>query len=218
MLGWWLLVSAQVSAGDPENHTVALPTPRVSSEVSLETTLSTRLSIREYSDEPLSLAEVSQLLWAAQGITRSDGGRTSPSAGALYPLELYLVAGTVSGLDVGVYHYRSGDHELARLSSGDCRNQLADAALSQECVRDGTAVLAVSTVYARTTGKYGERGLRYVYMEAGHAVQNVCLQATALGLGSVPVGAFDDDRVREVLRLPNDETVLYLIPVGRPAE
>ena len=209
-------MGAQASAEDPAKRTVELPTPRLTSEVSLETALSSRESIREYRDEPLSLTKVSQLLWAAQGITRRDGGRTSPSAGALYPLELYLVAGNVGGLDAGVYHYRPRGHEIVRLSSGDRRDALADAALGQECVRDGSVVLVITAVHERTSRKYRDDGPRYVHMEAGHAAQNVCLQATALGLGAVPVGAFYDDRVWKLLELPDEESVLYLIPLGRP--
>ena len=215
VLGWWLFMSAQASAGDPTDRTIALPAPRLTSEVSLETALNTRESVREYRDDALSLAEVSQLLWAAQGITRRDGGRTSPSAGALYPLEVHLVAGNVDGLNAGVYRYRTRGHEILRVSSGDIRDALARAALGQECIRDGSVVLVISAVYGRTSRKYREDAPRYVHMEAGHAAQNVCLQATALGLGAVPVGAFYEDRVEDILKLPDDESALYLIPLGK---
>jgi SagB-type dehydrogenase family enzyme len=184
-------------------------------EQSLESSLNRRRSIREYSDAPLSLEEVSQLLWAAQGVTEPDGRRTAPSAGALYPLEVYLVVGNVTSINAGVYHYQPRGHTIALHSEGEVRKGLARAALRQECVRDGAAVLVFTAVYARTKGKYGERGTRYVHMEVGHAAQNVCLQATALGLGAVPVGAFDDDAVRKTLKLPSVEKVLYLVPVGK---
>lgn len=196
--------------------TVALPAPRLAGEQSLETVLGKRRSVREYSDAPLSLAEVSQLLWAAQGVTASDGGRTAPSAGALYPLELYVVAGNVASLDAGVYHYRPQGHTLTRHSEGDMRSALAKAALRQDCVRDGAAVLVFAAVYARTERKYSDRAPRYVHIEVGHAAENACLQAAALGLGAVTVGAFDDDAVHQTLRLPVQERVLYLMPVGKP--
>lgn len=210
-----MLMNAQSSEAGETTTTIALPAPRLVGKQSLESTLDTRRSIRDYSRAPLSLQEVSQLLWAAQGVTEPDGGRTAPSAGALYPLEVYLVAGNVSSLDAGVYHYRPHDHTIAVQSEGDMRARLARAALRQECVHDAAAVLVFAAVYARTKGKYGERGTRYVHMEVGHAAQNVCLQATALGLGAVTVGAFDDDAVRRELKLPSVEKVLYLVPVGK---
>jgi SagB-type dehydrogenase family enzyme len=208
-------MNSQSSHAGEAKPAVTLPAPRLVGQGSLESVLDKRRSIRDYSDAPLSLDEVSQLLWAAQGVTDPDGRRTAPSAGALYPLEVYLVAGNVTSLDAGVYHYRPHDHTIARHSEGDMRVRLARAALRQECVRDGAAVLVFTAVYARTKGKYGERGARYVHMEAGHAAQNVCLQATALGLGAVPVGAFEDDAVRKTLKLPSAERVLYLVPVGK---
>lgn len=214
VLGWLTLMNSQAS--EKTKPAIALPPPRLAGEQSLESVLDARRSIRAYRDAPLSLEEVSQLLWAAQGVTDEDGGRTAPSAGALYPLEVYLVAGNVTSLEAGVYHYRPRDHAIARHAEGDMRARLARAALSQECVRDGAAVLVFAAVYARTEGKYGERAARYVHMEAGHAAQNVCLQATALGLGAVPVGAFDDDAVHKALALPSAERALYLVPVGKP--
>jgi SagB-type dehydrogenase family enzyme len=214
VVGWILMNSQSSGAGETE-PAVALPAPRLVGEQSLESTLGSRRSIREYSDTPLSLQEVSQLLWAAQGVTEPDGGRTAPSAGALYPLEVYLVAGNVTALDAGVYHYRPHGHTIARHSEGDMRARLARAALRQECVRDGAAVLVFTAVGARTKAKYGERGTRYVHVEVGHAAQNVCLQATALGLGAVSIGAFDDDAVHKTLNLPSAERVLYLVPVGK---
>ncbi len=198
-------------------ETIMLPQPRVSSATSIEVALSKRRSVRSYSDAPLTLAQVSQLLWAAQGVTDSRGFRTAPSAGALYPLELYLVVGAVEGLEAGVYHYMPAPHQLQRIASGDKREELAAAALGQSCVRRGTVVLVYAAVYERTTRKYGQRGRRYVYMEVGHAAQNVHLQAVALDLGAVVVGSFDDDHVREVLHLPEDHEPLYIMPIGYPA-
>ncbi len=195
---------------------IELPQPRHDSDVSLEQSILQRRSIRDYTGEPLTLPEVSQLLWAAQGITDSERGfRAAPSAGALYPLEVYVVAGEVADLPPGIYRYRPEEHNLAPLIDGDKRGELADAALNQQWVKEGALVIVFTGVYRRTTSKYGERGIRYVHMEAGHAAQNLCLQATAMDLGAVTVGAFYDDKVAELLNLPADEQPLYVIPVGR---
>lgn len=194
---------------------VKLPEPRYDSDVSIEQSLLQRRSIRSYIGEPLSLQDVSQLLWAAQGITDPSGFRTAPSAGALYPLEVYVVAGDVRNLTLGVYKYEPDDHELVRVVDGDRRAELADAALTQPWVKEGAVAIVFTAVYARTTGKYGDRGVRYVHMEAGHVAQNLCLQATAMGLGTVTVGAFHDEEVAKVLNLPQGEQPVYIIPVGR---
>lgn len=194
--------------------TTQLPPPATRGGMTLAQTLLQRRSVRAYRTDELSLAQVGQLLWAAQGITSEDGLRTAPSAGALYPLEIHLVAGTVKGLPAGVYHYAPTPHRLERVQAADVRAALASAAMNQSWVRDAAAVLACSAVYERTLGKYGQRAPRYVHMEAGHAAQNVLLQATALGLHSVIVGAFDDHAVQDVLGLPADCAPLCLIPVG----
>jgi SagB-type dehydrogenase family enzyme len=133
----------------------------------------------------------------------------------LYPLELYCIVGDISGLNPGVYHYRPAPHALVLRQSGDRRVELADAALGQDWIAVAPLVLAFAAVLQRTTRKYGERGVRYVHMEVGHAAQNVCLMANSLGLGSVTVGAFDDTAVQAVLQLPDSEAPLYLLPVGR---
>ena len=198
-----------------EAEVIKLPHPQHDSDVSLEQSLLERRSVRNYSGQPLTLEEVSQLLWAAQGITNPAGFRTAPSAGALYPLELYMVAGDVEGLEAGVYRYQPDGHRLAKTLDGDKRAQLAEAVLEQEWVEEGAVDFVFTAVYERTTGKYGERGIRYVHIEVGHAAQNLCLQATALGLGAVTVGAFYDDQVSQVLGLPAEEQPLYVIPVGR---
>jgi SagB-type dehydrogenase family enzyme len=157
------------------------------------------------------------LLWAAQGITDpARGFRTAPSAGALYPLEVYLVAGNVEGLTSGVYKYEPAAHGLRSVISGDQQTELYHAALGQSAVNDAPAIMVLSAVYERTTGKYGERGIRYVHMEAGHAAQNVLLEAVALGLGGVGMGAFDDDAVRTVTGMSPAEQPLYIITLGKP--
>lgn len=194
--------------------TVTLPAPRLDGGVSLEHALAERRSMREFARGALSLAQVAQLLWAAQGVTYRDGARTAPSAGALYPLDLYLVAGEVRDLAPGVYRYVPGRHQLEPVAAGDVRRGLGAAALAQECVAEGAAVFVFTAVERRTTRKYGPRGVRYVHIEVGHAAQNLALQATALGLGSVTVGAFDDDAVARLLDLPKGEAPLYLMPVG----
>lgn len=199
----------------PKN-TMDLPAPRKDSAYSLERSLSERRSVREFSEAALTLVEVSQLLWAAQGVTGTGGLRTAPSAGALYPLAVYLVVGNVRDMAAGVYKYEPLKHQLAQIATQDEREHLASAASDQEWVAGGAVVLVLTGVERRTTGKYGERGVRYVHMEAGHAAQNVLLQAVALGLGGAVVGAFDDERVRKVLSLPKGEQPLYLVPLGRP--
>jgi len=196
-------------------NVINLPEPQYDSDVSIEQSLLNRRSIRSYTGEPLTLREVSQLLWAAQGITDPRGFRTAPSAGALYPLEVYLVTGDVEDLTSGVYRYEPDGHQLTRIIDGDKRAELADAALAQPWVKEGAVVIVFTAVYGRTAIKYGERGVRYVHIEVGHAAQNLCLQATAMGLGVVTVGAFHDEKVTKLLNLPEDEEPLYIIPIGR---
>ncbi|MEW6045077.1 MAG: SagB/ThcOx family dehydrogenase [Bacillota bacterium] len=184
--------------------------------MSLETVLARRRSVREFRDEAIPVEALSQLLWAAYGVVDpSEGRHTVPSAGATFPLEIVAVAGKVTGIPAGSYRYRPASHALEPLRSGDIRAQLARAALAQEFVAAASATLVVAAVPERTTERYGRRGVRYVFMEAGHACQNVYLQAEALGLGTVAVGAFDDEAVRRILGIP--EEPLYILPIGRPA-
>lgn len=202
-----------------ENKVVKLPQPRFSSKVSVEEALLNRRSVRSYKDEALTLSHISQLLWSAQGITeKMMGFRTAPSAGALYPLEIYLVVGKVKYLEQGVYRYRPETHDIVEIVTGDKRLELYNSALRQDCIKNAPVVIVISGVFERTTRKYGERGIRYVYMEAGHCAQNIYLQCVALGLGTVTVGAFDDEMVRSVLNLSKNEFPLYLMPVGIPSK
>ena len=203
--------TANVPAGD----VLKLPDPRTKGQVSLEEALANRRSNREFSSSPLKLEDVSQLLWSAQGITSAGGGRTAPSAGALYPLEIYLVAGNVQSLSAGIYRYQPQGQALVRIKDGDVRNELARAAVGQACVKQGAISLVIAGVYERTTAKYGDRGTEYVHLEAGHAAQDVCLQATALNLNVVTVGAFTDDHVKSTVGLSKNESPLYIIPIGR---
>ncbi|MCG6986807.1 MAG: SagB/ThcOx family dehydrogenase [Gemmatimonadetes bacterium] len=231
-----LLTASSMSAGSAalaqEAPVIRLPAPATAGGQALTHALARRRSVRAFQDAPLRLADVGQLLWAAQGVTaetpepagwRSEWGawrgglRTAPSAGALYPLEVYLVAGRVEGLDPGVYHYVPGEHVLQRV--GECGpGELAGAASSQRAVADAAAVLVFTAVYQRTEVKYRERAPRYVHIEVGAAAENALLQATALGLGSVFVGAFTDGAVKKVMGLPADHVPLGLVPVGRPGE
>lgn len=194
---------------------IKLPEPKHDSDVSIEETLVRRRSVRDYTHEPLTLEEVSQLLWAGQGITSDWGGRTAPSAGALYPLELYVIVGDVKNLAAGLYKYKPERHELVMVLEGDIRSRLADSALGQSPVKHGAVDIVLTSVNHRTTRKYGDRGIRYVLIEIGHAGQNICLQATAMELGSVMIGAFHDEEVSSLLKLPREETPLYIIPIGR---
>lgn len=193
-----------------------LPPPAVTGTAALEGLLARRRSVREFADRPLTQAELGQLLWAAQGITDPVGLRTAPSAGALYPLELYVVVGAVDGVPPGIYHYQPAGHRLRLTRQGDVRTALATAALNQAWLADAPAAIVFTAVYERTRRKYGERADRYVHMEVGHAGQNLFLQAQALGLATVVVGAFEDGRVADVLDLPQDVRPLSIMPVGRP--
>ena len=195
---------------------VQLPQPEYKSQTSVEEALLKRRSVRNYSKEPLELKKISQLLWAAQGITdKKEGGRTAPSAGALYPLEVYVITGNVESLIAGVYLYQPDDHTLKLITEGDKRKLLTASALMQDAVQRSPAVLVFTAIYSRTTGKYLDRGRRYVHMEAGHAAQNVYLQAVSLKLGVVVIGAFSDSLVKSILHLPKEEEPLYLMPVGK---
>lgn len=194
---------------------IELPQPVLDGRMSVEEALLLRRSIRTYKDEPLRLDELGQLLWSSQGITNERGFRTAPSAGATFPLEMFVVANNVEGLDTGIYHYHPHDHSLKLVRREDVSRPLFRASLSQSMILDGGAVLVFAAVFERTTSRYGQRGERYVYNEIGHAGQNVHLQAAALDLGTVVIGAYHDDEVEEILQLGEQYRVLYLMPVGK---
>ena len=188
--------------------------------VSVEEAMANRRSIRLFTGEPLTLQEVGQLLWASQGITEPRWGfKTAPSAGGIYPLEVYIVVakGRVEDLPNGIYHYRPDHNSILPVTEGDFTGDLAVAALDQPWVSEANMSIVITAVYERTTDKYGERGIRYVHMESGHVGQNICLQAIALKLGVVTIGAFQDEQVQKVLGIPSNEKPLYVIPVGRPS-
>lgn len=193
---------------------INLPEPVFEGNTSLEEAILKRRSVRSYRDEALSLKEISQVLWAAQGVSGDGFLRVAPSAGATYPLEVYVVVRKLAGVGPGVYHYIPESHSLKRISSGDYAGGLGDAAFSQSFVGEAPVNLVFCAVYERTTQEYGERGIRYVHMEVGHAAQNVYLQCQSLGLGTVVVGAFNDLEVKETLNLTGVEP-LYIMPVGK---
>jgi len=213
----WLRTSPGVEelkevAASPPPEEMALPEPRLMGEISLEEALTQRRSVRSLTDEELTLEEISQLLWAAQGLTADWGGRTAPSAGALYPLEVYVATAD------GLYHYVAQRHKVIIESQDDLRPKLWEAGLKQDAIREAPAVFVITAIYERTAQKYGGRAERYVKLEAGHACQNILLQAVALDLGAVPIGAFYDDQVQATLSLPPDHEPLYIIPVGHPRQ
>jgi SagB-type dehydrogenase family enzyme len=209
-----------VTENDPQASSpvqiIDLPEPDRQGHEALEKLLNQRRSVREYAAEHLSLQEISQVLWAAQGLSDSPHAfRTVPSAGALYPLEIYLVAGDIESLAAGVYRYMPREHALVLIVAGDVRNDLYASALSQEPIRKAPATLVIAAVYERTTQRYGDRGRIYVHMEAGHAGQNIYLQAEAIDLATVAIGAFQDQDVKTVLGMAHEEEPLYIFPLGR---
>jgi SagB-type dehydrogenase family enzyme len=195
---------------------IKLPPPVYKGNISIEEALLKRRSVRRYKNEALKLNQISQLLWAAQGTTEEFGsGRTAPSAGALYPLEVYLVSGNIDSLAPGIYHYIPFGHRLLRIADGDMRTSLTAAAGMQGALSRCAAVIVIAAQYKRTTKKYEERGIRYVQLEAGHAAQNICLQAVSLNIGTVTIGSFKDSLIKQILILPADEEPLYLMPIGK---
>lgn len=210
-------VAARGPGSGQSRRTVALPPPVLTGTRSLAQLLKQRRSVRTFAATPLALQGLGQLLWAAQGITTPDNLRTAPSAGALYPLELYVVAGNVEGLPAGVYHYDPRGHRLGLIRPGDQRQALAAATMQQAWLAQAPVVVVFGAVHARMASKYRDRADRYVSIEVGAAAENLFLQAGDLGLGTVNVGAFDDARVRRDLQLPAQVAPLLLMPVGVPA-
>lgn len=202
-------------SGKPSNI-FKLPKPSRDGNVSIEKALRLRRSVRDFSDDPIDLCDVSQLLWSAQGVTDSGQRRTAPSAGATYPLDVHLVAGNVDGLIAGAYAYQPETHVLLRAGEGDFRGDLARASLGQSCVETCAAICVLAVEYEKTTSEYGERGCRYVHYEVGHSAQNFLLQAVGLGLAAVVIGAFHEDEVAGCLALPGKQKPLYMIAVGNP--
>ena len=212
-------IGQQPSSADVEpGSRIDLPPPALKGDMSVEEAIRLRRSVRDFKDDPLSVEQISQLLWAGQGITEGFK-RAAPSAGATYPLILYIVVGDkgVNGLAPGIYEYVPQTHSLVLIKTGDSRQKLAAACLGQTFIQEAPVNIIIAADYERTTARYGERGKKYVHMEAGHAGENIYLQAVSLRLGTVVVGAFDDDAVAAVLELPEGQDPLYVMPVGYPA-
>ena len=194
-----------------------LPEPATTGELSVEEAIARRRSVRSFSDRGIALTDLSQLLWAAQGVTGPEGfKRAAPSAGAKYPLEVFVAVGDVEGLDPGLYRYLPGTHALLSAGGEDVRERLCGEALYQEWIEDAPVVLIVTAVYERTMAKYGERGVRYVHIEVGAVSENVYLEAESLGLGTTFVGAFSDAGVKEILGTEDAEP-LGILPIGVPS-
>ena len=195
---------------------IKLPKPNTKGKMSVEEALSKRRSVRDYKSDALTLEQLSQLLWAGQGITALDFFRAAPSAGASYPLELFVIAGNVEGLPAGIYHYNVKEHSLSLHKEGDLKEKLSTtAAFNQKCISEAPACISICAVYERTMKTYGKRGERYVPIDTGHAAENIALQAVALGLATVMVGAFEDKKVSEILELGDELKPMYVIPVGK---
>jgi SagB-type dehydrogenase family enzyme len=210
------LVAASAAVGQPApSRTVALPAPRRDGAMALEAALWARHSVRALARDAVALADAGQLLWAAQGVNRPNGHRTAPSAGATYPLELYLVASRVSGLPAGVYHYRPASHDLELVASGDHLAELVDAAVHQPWVKDAAGVIVFAADYGRA-GRFGPMAERFVPMDVGFAGENVYLQAAALGLATTFAGSVQDTAAARVLSLGAERRALGLMPFGHP--
>lgn len=196
---------------------LVLPDPRDQTGMSVEEAITRRRSKRDYSDEPLSQPELSSLLYAAAGLTDPDRAlRAAPSAGALYPIEIYLVVNHVSGVAPGLFHYNVPEHALERLQTGDLRTEIVLAGAGQEMLGQAAVCVVLSAVFQRTRWKYRERAYRYILLEAGHIGQNLYLAAISLGLGTCAVGAFHDDRLNDLVGLDGEEeAALYILPVGK---
>lgn len=189
-----------------------LPEPDIEGKMPFEAAVQNRRSRRSFNDKTVSLKQLGQLLWSAQGRSDSRGFKTIASAGATFPLEVYAVTGEVDGLEPGLYRYLGETSSLELVKEGDLRKQLAAAALSQQFIARAPVTIVIAADYARTSGRYGQRAERYVHMEVGHAGQNIYLQCEVLGLGTCAVGAFDDEAVKQLLGIK--EEPLYLLPVG----
>ncbi|MCK4659632.1 MAG: SagB/ThcOx family dehydrogenase [Phycisphaerae bacterium] len=199
-------------SGVGQEHPKDLPAPVLTGHMPVEEAITKRRSVRDFMDVPLTLKDISQLCWAGQGITdRGRGYRASPSAGALFPIELYIVTAE------GVSHYQPAKHRLKPHLTGDVRQALQGAALDQDPIGQAPLCVVIAAAVERTARKYGSRAERYCFIEAGHVAQNILLQATALKLAGVPVGAFEDVKVAKILKLPKDQRVLYLLPIGNPS-
>ena len=193
---------------------IILPEPNRKDGPSLEEVIEKRRSERDFKDEPPAIEDLSLILWAGQGITDKERGlRSSPSAGALYPLVFYIDIKNINGLNPGIYRYEPEGHFLILKQDKSRREEIYRAALEQNWIKEAPALIIMNAHYHKVTIKYGERGIRYTHMEAGHSSQNIYLQTTSLGLGTVAVGAFNDDAIKNILGVDSDP--LYLMPIGK---
>ena len=202
-----------------QGGTMKLPSPQTAGMVSVEQAIKQRRTVRSFQSKALEPGQLSQLLWAAQGITADRGSyRAAPSAGALYPMDVYAVVGEagILGIEAGVYHYEPRRHRLAVASGGDVRHLMARAALSQRWMARAPVSLVITAEYRRINTKYGKRGPRYAMIEAGHIGQNIFLQSETLGLKAGIVGAFDDKSLNRVLNIPLSHEPLLVMPIGYP--
>ena len=194
-----------------------LPDPTTDGDVSLERTIHQRRTIRSFNGKALTLKQLSQLFWAAQGITESRGfKRAAPSAGALYPMDIYgaVGGGCIETLNPGVYLYEPATHSFSLIQKGDSRRDIAMASLGQMWMSYAPITLVITAEYSRIMGKYGQRGVRYAMIEAGHIGQNIFLQSQAIGLKAGIVGAFEDQKVIHVMGIKDTHEPLLLMPVG----
>jgi len=211
-------VEAAECSLDPKQSVIVLPEPDYTG-LSVEEAITGRRSVRDFSDEEMTLGEISQILWAAQGITGENGKRAAPSAGALYPIELYVVPNKLEGVDCGIYHYVPEEHKLVLFREGNFTESVYTAALSQEAVKDAAVVIVFTGIRERVAVKYGAVADTYIAMEAGHISENILLESVSLGLGAVPLGGFDKYALEELLGMKDtEESVLYLNCIGKPTE
>jgi SagB-type dehydrogenase family enzyme len=204
----------------PSAEVIKLPQNLFKKSLDLIETLRIRRSVRSYSPESLTLEDLSLLLWASTGIQRKVRGfafRTAPSAGALYPIETYLVANNVCELEKALYHYDLEGHTLEKLGGGDFTKRISQAALEQKTCMEASVVFVWTAIFERSKWKYAQRAYRYIYLDAGHIAQNLALAATSIGLGSCQIGAFFDDEINQILGVDGtDESAIYLSAVGQP--
>jgi SagB-type dehydrogenase family enzyme len=198
-----------------ENNLISLPRVKFTGKTSVEEALYKRRSIRHFLDKTISLPEISRVLWAAQGINAKYGKRTAPSAGATYPLEIYLNVSNVESLSPGIYRYYMAKHALYKLIQEDQKSAFTSAALGQSFIEQAAAIIIITAIFERTTNRYGKRGIQYIHQEAGAAAQNIHLQVVSLNIGTVMVGAFHEDRVKEIMNFPANEQPLLLMPLGK---
>ncbi|MBM4403746.1 MAG: SagB/ThcOx family dehydrogenase [Candidatus Cloacimonetes bacterium] len=218
LLPLWLACAkpAETSGNQPPGITIPLPEPMITGSVSVEQAIHQRRSTRSFKDESLSIAQISQILYSAQGISHQERGlRTAPSAGAIYPLELYAIIGKADDIDPGLYRYQPTTHSLALIQTGDLRQSIISKVSRQAFVASAPISLILTVAYERISERYSERGMMYAHMEVGHVGQNVHLQAEALGLGTVMVGAFNESELAKQMALPDGEIPLYIMPVGK---